>query len=756
MAFNNIRMGVKLPVAFVTLSLAVTLVISVLGYRDFRASLLAQKQEMLQIITAERANSIQSWLNQIDQQLKHYADYHGTIDAVKAFQSTFGLLMPDPVSDLQIMYIDENPNPTGEKDALLKADASIPYNFQHETYHPAFRSIKDRLHLYDVFLIDPDGNIIYSVYKERDFATNLDTGPYRESGLADAFRAARTGQRGESYFSDFAPYAPSAGAPASFLSSPIFDTDGTLLGVFAIQLPDSDISEIVARSDGLGKTGEITLIGDDLRARSTSRFEGRHTIFEPVQPNSLITEASFAEATDYTDAANLVGEASMGAARPVTFAGAHWLILGEIELHEVYEAALRQRNKVFGIIVLAMMGVGVCGYLISKSFSAPLTQVANAMRRISARDYAVTLPDLNRKDEIGEISRGLAGVGDRLKEFDEKLEAELEFAQAQQFAVEELQTGLQRLADQDFSLTLHNPFSADYEPLRQNYNETITQLGTTIADLKSFAVALQEQINQIGHDSSELSQRTENQASTLEETAAALDQITQNIAESSSDLRAAETLIFEADNQVKQGRAVVENTTHAMDEIEKSSQEIGSIIRVVDDIAFQTNLLALNAGVEAARAGDAGRGFAVVASEVRQLAMRSAEAVAQIKGLIETSTDNVEKGVTLVRNTESVLLEIVQRMEGISTSISSVTASADEQSTNIGEINTGVNNLDRVTQQNAMMVESSNTSVQALSQQAANLTEILAAFKTSNIEKIHKNQMPAVFESRRPGPSQAA
>ncbi|MEO1324858.1 MAG: methyl-accepting chemotaxis protein, partial [Pseudomonadota bacterium] len=163
-----------------------------------------------------------------------------------------------------------------------------------------------------------------------------------------------------------------------------------------------------------------------------------------------------------------------------------------------------------------------------------------------------------------------------------------------------------------------------------------------------------------------------------------------------------------------------------------SADEIGSIIRVVDDIAFQTNLLALNAGVEAARAGDAGRGFAVVAAEVRQLAMRSTEAVSQIKTLIDTSNANVETGVGLVRETEKVLMQIVQRMEGISTVVSSVAAGASEQSSSISEINAGVTNLDRVTQQNAMMVENSNASAQSLSSEAGNLMKMLSKFQVDS------------------------
>lgn len=749
MHLNNIRMSAKLPMAFVALSLVVALVISWMGYRDFKASLVTLKKDLLETLAVERANAIESWFVNIDEQLVNYAVSPSTISAMQGFSSTFGLLMDDPVSDLQTAYIDENPNPIGQKDLYDRAPEAVPYNFQHEQFHPVFRAINDQLRLYDLFVLDLDGNLVYSVYKERDYATNMETGPYRDSGLADAFRMARDGAAGESYFADFRPYAPSADAPASFLSTPIVNPQGQTIGVMAFQIPANEMSTVINRAQGLGQTGDITMIGPDLLARTKSRFDSRHSILDPLTPNDAVLSVLGEASATYVDDISLNGNLGLGVARRVNAFGNSWIIVGEMDLSEVYSDATSQRNKTLIFTMIAMVVVALCGWLVSRTFSNPLEMVAKAMQRVSERDYDVHLPDLNRRDEIGELSRAVAMTADRLRAFDDKLAAEKEEAMAQKFAIDELAAGLQRLAEQDFSRPLSIAFAEEYEPLRANYNDIVERLGETISGLKAFSSTLDTQTDQIGRDSNELSQRTENQASTLEETAAAIDQITESITQNSEDLRNAENLILETDEHVKQGRAVVENTTKAMDEIEKSSEEISSIIRVVDDIAFQTNLLALNAGVEAARAGDAGRGFAVVAAEVRQLAMRSTDAVSQIKSQIDTSTANVGSGVALVRETESVLMEIVQRMEGISTAISSVAAGASEQSGSIGEINTGVNNLDRVTQQNAMMVENSNTSVQALSDEAANLARMLSNFKLG----IHDNSLKRIdnsqFSSRR-------
>lgn len=729
MNINDVRMTAKLPIAFVLLSLTVAMSMSWMSYVGFKDSLLDQSQEKLEILTVERALAMENWFDALDAKVAGFASDPTVIQAIQGFNSTFGLLMDDPVADLHLAYIDANPNPVGEKHFYDRAPESIPYHFQHENFHPFFRDIRDRLDLYDVVLFDTEGNMIYSVFKETDYATNFRTGPYADSGLAFAYEAALALSEGETEFEDLSAYAPSRELPGAFIATPVRNAQGVVIGVFAVQLSTDAISEIVTRREGLGESGELTMLAKDMRARSNSRFEARHKTLDPLTPNQTVIDAFDTNLTQYSEDANLHGALSLGVARSINVLGKTWVLLGEFELTEVYALAKQERNKKFAVTAAAMLLVALAGWLISRTFTKPFTVIVDAMKQIGDRDYDINIPDTGRRDEIGDLSRTLELMADRLRSFDQKLIEENEKVDAQRYAVSELGNGLKRLAAGDFTKTLDHPFSAEYDALRDDYNNSVINVGSTIQNLIQFSNMIGDQAEKMGNESLDLSRRTENQAATLEETAAAIDQITGQIAESTQELKSAENLIYEVDADAKKGRQVVENTTNAMTEIEKSSKEIGSIIRVVDDIAFQTNLLALNAGVEAARAGDAGRGFAVVAAEVRQLAMRSTEAVSQIKGLITTSATNVETGVTLVRDTEGMLLEIVTRIESISTLIASVSASATDQAGSITEINVGVTNLDRVTQQNALMVENSTQSVQALRTEAANLLELLKVFE---------------------------
>jgi methyl-accepting chemotaxis protein len=177
------------------------------------------------------------------------------------------------------------------------------------------------------------------------------------------------------------------------------------------------------------------------------------------------------------------------------------------------------------------------------------------------------------------------------------------------------------------------------------------------------------------------------------------------------------------------GGQVVGQVVATMDEINHSSKKINDIIGVIDGIAFQTNILALNAAVEAARAGEQGRGFAVVAAEVRNLAQRSAEAAKEIKGLIGTSVDKVEAGTRLVAEAGSTIGEVVANAQRVADIIGEITAASGEQSSGIGQVNTAVNHLDQMTQQNAALVEEGAAAAESLKDQATRLAQVVGTFR---------------------------
>ena len=254
-------------------------------------------------------------------------------------------------------------------------------------------------------------------------------------------------------------------------------------------------------------------------------------------------------------------------------------------------------------------------------------------------------------------------------------------------------------------------------------------LRAMLGDIRHGAQNMALASSEIATGNQDLSQRTEQTASNLQRTASSMEELTSNVRQSAEAARQANQLAATAAEVAARGGAVVGQVVTTMDEINHSSKKISDIIGVIDGIAFQTNILALNAAVEAARAGEQGRGFAVVASEVRALAGRSAEAAKEIKDLISASVEKVNSGSRLVQDAGSTMEEIVNSVRRVSDIIGEITAASSEQSSGIGEVNSAINVLDQMTQQNAALVEQSAAAAGSLKEQAHKLEQAVQAFR---------------------------
>ncbi|MBA4794841.1 MAG: CHASE3 domain-containing protein [Phenylobacterium sp.] len=398
--------------------------------------------------------------------------------------------------------------------------------------------------------------------------------------------------------------------------------------------------------------------------------------------------------------------------------------------------------------VLAALASAVMWLLLSRTIGAPVSRLTEVMRRLAQGDNTVAVPAADRSDEIGQMAAAVQTFKDaaieklRLEGLtaeqakaaeEERRRAEVAkaaLAQQQALVVESLASGLGKLAAGDLTFRLTEAFAPDYEQLRSDFNAAMESLQETMTVIGGATQGIHSGSGEITQASDDLSKRTEQQAASLEETAAALDQITVTVRKTAEGANAARDVVSAAKRDAEHSGSVVRDAIAAMAEIEKSSSEIGNIIGVIDEIAFQTNLLALNAGVEAARAGDAGKGFAVVASEVRALAQRSAEAAKQIKTLISNSSNQVSQGVSLVGQTGEALNRIVAQVAEINGVVSAIASSAQEQATGLHQVNTAVNQMDQVTQQNAAMVEESTAASHSLAQEARELQRLMARFKT--------------------------
>ncbi|HEY9219683.1 MAG TPA: PAS domain-containing methyl-accepting chemotaxis protein, partial [Phenylobacterium sp.] len=337
------------------------------------------------------------------------------------------------------------------------------------------------------------------------------------------------------------------------------------------------------------------------------------------------------------------------------------------------------------------------------------------------------------KNSAGEIYRFCAWGTDFTAIAQAQAETEKALAdnaeqQARAFA--SLSGALEALSNGDLTAHLGQDLPEQYLPLKRDLEAAMSQLAEAMSVIASTADGMHAGAGEIARAADDLSRRTEQQAATLEETAAAIEEITATVKRTAEGAIQTNAVVGRTKLEAEESGKVVREAVAAMGQIEQSAREISQIIGVIDEIAFQTNLLALNAGVEAARAGDAGKGFAVVASEVRALAQRSAEAAKEIKALISASAQQVSQGVDLVGQTGAALQSIVAKVNEISGLVSEITASAQEQATGLAQVNTAVNQMDQVTQQNAAMVEQSTAASHALLNEADEMVRRVSRFRT--------------------------
>ncbi len=328
--------------------------------------------------------------------------------------------------------------------------------------------------------------------------------------------------------------------------------------------------------------------------------------------------------------------------------------------------AQQQAVWLIGAGLLLALGLGAAvGWWITRSITVPMAQAMGVAERIAEGDLHSEVPAAGH-DEIGRLLQATARMQDRLRE---------------------LVGGIRESAD--------------------SINTASTEVASGNLDL---------------------SQRTEQTASNLQQAASAMTQLTHTVQQSAASARQANDMAASAASVAQRGGQVVGQVVSTMEEINASSRKIADIIGVIDGIAFQTNILALNAAVEAARAGEQGRGFAVVAGEVRNLASRSADAAREIKSLIGASVERVDAGARLVRDAGSTMDEIVSSVARVSAIIGEITTAAAEQSSGLDSVNGSVMQLDQMTQQNAALVEQSAAAAENLKDQAQRLTQLVRVF----------------------------
>ena len=371
--------------------------------------------------------------------------------------------------------------------------------------------------------------------------------------------------------------------------------------------------------------------------------------------------------------------------------------------------------------------------------------VASAQRN----EFGSRIP-LDGKD--GSIGRLCGGVNSMV----DTLQAQHGTAEALKNAVAETGSVVAAAQANDLSKRIDmTGKSGEIAQLCTGVNGMIDTMSGVLATMSESCGTISVAAREIAMGNTDLSQRTEEQASSLEETSASLEQLTSTVRQNADNAQQANKLACSASEIAIRGGTVVTEVVHTMDGITQSSRKISDIIGVIDEIAFQTNILALNAAVEAARAGEQGRGFAVVAAEVRSLAQRSANAAKEIKALISDSVQKVDNGSKLVASAGTTMDEIVGSVKRVTDIMAEISAASQEQSSGLDQVNTAVSQMDKITQQNAALVEEAAAAAKSMEEQTDTLQEMLDSFVLAPGSQ-SASHAPAVRTPAKPASAPAA
>ncbi|ANM21119.1 methyl-accepting chemotaxis protein (plasmid) [Rhizobium sp. N541] len=564
-----------------------------------------------------------------------------------------------------------------------------------------------------------------------------------------------------------------------YVSTQLRSIDDTYSALLDIDASGTNrLAEITGNSDSIGRVlfrliaepdvdsmkkseSELAQVFDETAgfiADATSHYPSEKARFDDLKSDlqalrattPAIVKASMA--SDNVTALQLTGEDFKTARLKFDGDATELYDWAKAELQRKNDAASAVTNETIAtsyivLVIGALISLGLGTAISIGQIVRPIRGLTETMGAIAGGNLALDIPGADRGDEIGEMSAAVqvfranglanrrleeeAAANRNMTEDERRQKAEADRLRAEQMAqaTSGLADGLKHLAGGDLGYQLVQPFAPDFESLRADFNAAVNQLQQTLRAVAQSTGQIDSGTREISISAQDLAKRTEQQAASLEETAAALDQITANVSNSSKRADEARTVAVQANTSAVQSGKVVADAVHAMQKIEQSSNQVSNIIGVIDEIAFQTNLLALNAGVEAARAGDAGKGFAVVAQEVRELAQRSAQAAKEIKDLIRNSSVEVESGVKLVSETGQALKTIEDYIVTVNQHMDAIATSAKEQSLGLSEVNTAVNQMDQVTQQNAAMVEESNAASATLATEAGRLRDLIGRFQ---------------------------
>ncbi|NTF91538.1 HAMP domain-containing protein [Agrobacterium rhizogenes] len=708
--------------------------VGALSYQIGKNGLIEASKIRLEAIAANQSKALRAYNERVEQTLTEIAQSQSLGEMTEQAGKAIAM------SGSKVREAFQDMSKTSEQRAAFDGSTvKMLYAVKHSSVHGPLFSAWKNADLSDIFVIDNNGQLVYTVTKGPEFMATVQDP--QNASLKSLFDLSVAGSADQVYRTGFISFKSEESDVSAFVAKPLANVVwGSVVkrGTVVIRIAPAKLLALIS-PEGLGRSvDEAFLIGADGTLRAGNVAEGG------LAPELVQAARDQKSGSVFADGANGVNFYSYV---PVTLFGQpHLLVIGQDKAKVL--ASADELAKGAGLTTLAVLfGMGIVGYIFSSRLTKPLKDITGLMNRLNNGDQMIEIRSVSRSDEIGIMARALESFRqsavDKVRMEDEAIQRNRQIEEERQLreadrtrSAEELEvamsglaTGLKNLAEGKLDHRIAHPFAPSLDQLRQDFNGSLTRLQATMRQIRDNVEMIQGNGNQMAEAAEDLSKRTEQQAASLEETAAAIDQITVTVRSSAERAKDADQIVRQAKRSADDSAVVVNSAIDAMGRIEEASRQIEQITGVIDQIAFQTNLLALNAGVEAARAGDAGKGFAVVAQEVRELAQRSAKAAKEIKVLIDKSTAEVNTGSHLVQETGAVLAKISTQIVTISQHVETIARGSHDQSSALQGVNSTVNQMDQMTQQNAAMVEETTAASRELASQADGLLALVQQFK---------------------------